>query len=461
MDLGTILLTTALAWPQATATPAARPFEPFAEFRAGPGTRFSVLEVKDAPRETLFAFVPTGLLDDAAHQAQLAHLVEHMLIRSTDREGQSDGEITFNGETDDVALRLEVQAPPKRTGDALDKLLGWLQTTACDADLLEIEKQKIGLELDTTCKGGFTHKWALAAWNQVVRRGAKNAAVRGDVDHAAIRGDVMSATAEIVEAAIDDRVDLARVRIVAVGPVPVGELKALAQQQLAKRLGLGALGGALEGAAAKRHEAEAAKRAKGQVPLATGDLTATWDLPNSHLLAWYLLPVGRADDAAAALVLAQLLSVRLQADPILAQQKVVALASAAAVVPEGRLLMLSASGAADAATVLARFNAAIAEIFAPTPQLGTVENCLKMMTVEFAGLPDFKAQRRLFARAELADQFEAQVALNVASREQSAGHTFGELGAAFARITKSELETLVKNRLVPAKRSTLRLAPKG
>jgi len=444
----------ALAAPQAGAPPPRAAAEPFVEFKAKSGTRVSVLEVKEAPKETLFAFVPTGLLDDAAGQTQMAHVLEHMLIRSTDQEGLSDGEMTFNGETNEVALRLEVIAPPKQTAAALKKMVGWLQATGFEAAVLEAEKPKIASELDTTCASGFTHKWAWAAWNQVARRGRSQAAVRGDV---------MAATAEQVEAADDERVDLAKVRIVAVGPVAADVIRSLAQEELAKGAGLGALAGPLAGAGAKRHEAEAAKRAKESQPLASGDLAATWDLPNSHLLAWYLLPNASADDAAAALVLSQWIGVKLQSDAKLQAKRVVALASADAVVPEGRVVMLSASipAGADFGAVLAEFDGALANPMAATAQFGTIDDFLKAEAAEFSRPPDFPALRRQLAGRPGVDLLEAQFALNLALREQASGHGSGELGAAVSRLTKSKLEALVKERLAPAKRSTLKLSPKG
>lgn len=450
-----LALFAALAAPQAGPPAAhAEGAERFVEFKAGPGTRFSVFEAKEAPKETFFAFLPTSLLEDEAGQTQMAHVLEHMLIRSTDKEGLSDGELTFNGETNEVALRLELFAPPKLAQSRLKKLLGWLQATEFDATVLEAEKQKIAGELDATCANGFTHKWALAAWNQVARRGR---------DHAAVRGDVMAAKAEQVEAAADARVDLAKVRIVAAGPLSVAAVKSMAEQEFAKFLGLGALSGPLAGAAAKRHEAEAAKRAKDLKPLASGSLEATWDLQNGHLLVWYLLPNATADDAAAALVLSQWIGVRLQSDPALRARKIVALASADAVVPEGRVLMLSAPlpAASDFPSGLTAFDAAVAQLFAPSPQLGTIEDFVKREAAEFAAAPDLRALRRQYAGQPAVDLLEAQVALNYAMRELSSNHTCGELSAALARLTRAKLDALVKERLGPKQRSTLRLSPKG
>jgi hypothetical protein len=427
--------------------------EPFAEWKPEGGPRFSVLEVKDAPRQGFLAFLPCGLLADEPGEAQFAHLMEHMLIRSTDKSGLSDGAITFNGETGDIALRLDVDAPPALASAALKKLLGWLQATEVDGDLLAAEKKNIALEIENTSRSGFTHKWALAAWNQVARLGQ---------EHASVRGDVERATVDQVEAAIDAHVDLSRVRIVAAGPLSLKQVKELAEPLLAQANGLGALGGALSGLGAKRHEIEAEKRkAKGEPPLATGDRVAKWDLPNTHLIAWYVLPDASADDAVEALALAQLLSFQFQQNATLAPKKIVALASADAAVPAGRLLMLSASlpSADDAKVALAAFDAAIAAL--PSAKAPSLDEFVKMAAAEFSGLPDWKALRRQAGGGPMAERIELQVALTIAQRELATGRSFGALGAAFAKLTRARLESTIALRLVVSKRATLLLAPGG
>lgn len=426
--------------------------EPFAEWRPDGGPRVSVMEVKDAARETFFAFLPSGLLADDAGQAQMAHVMEHMLIRSTDPSGLSAGGIDFNGETGDVALRLEVDAPAKLAGDALRKLIGFLETTEVDAERLAAEKKNVAQELESTSRNGYTHKWAIAAWNQVARLGQ---------DHAAVRGDVERATAEEVEAAIDARVDLTKVRIVAAGPLAPKQVKELAEPLLARSAGLDALGGALAGAGQKRHENEAKKRAtKSEPPLATGDRVAKWDLPNSHLIAWYVLPDANAEDAAEALALAQLINVQLQKDGSLAGRKIVALASADAALPAGRLLMLSASlpSAAAAEDALAAFDAALAAL--PKAKSPSLDEFLTMAANEWKGAPDWKALRKQVPAAAAA-HLEANVALQYAHRELATGRSYGELGAAFAKLTRARLESTIALRLVVSKRATLLLAPGG
>ncbi len=425
--------------------------EPFAEWRPDGGPRFSVLEVKDAPREAFFAFLPCGLLSDDAGQAQFAHLMEHMLLRSTDPSGLSAGEIRFNGETVDVALRLDVDAPPRLAGEALKKLLGWLQATEVDGDLLAAEKKNIALEIENTARNGFTHKWAIAAWNQVARLGQ---------DHASVRGDVERATVDQVEAVIDARVDLAKIRVVAAGPLSLKQVKELAGPLLAQANGLGALGGALAGLGEKRHANEDARRAaNGEPSLATGDHMAKWDLPNAHLLAWYVLPDASVEDAAEAHALAQLLNLQLAQDKTLAPRKIVAFASGDASVPSGRLLMFSASlaNADDAKAALAALDAALAAV----PKSSLLDGFVKSSAAELAGLPDWKAVRKQAAGKPGADLVEAQVALNFAQREMAMGHSTGELAAAFPKLTRSRLESTIALRLVVSKRATLLLVPGG
>jgi hypothetical protein len=335
----------------------------------------------------------------------------------------------------------------------LRKLLGWLQATEVDGDLLAAEKKNIALEIENTSRSGFTHKWALAAWNQVARLGR---------DHANVRGDVEKATVDQVEAAIDAHVDLSKVRIVAAGPLSLKQVKELAGPLLAQSNGLGALGGSLSGLGAKRHEVDAEKRkAKGEPPLATGDRVAKWDLPNAHLIAWYVLPDANADDAVEALALAQLLSLQLMQNATLAPKKIVALVSADAAVPAGRLLMLSASlpSADDAKVALAAFDAALAAL--PKAKSPSLDEFGKMAAAEFSGLPDWKSLRKQAAGRPGANLVEAQVALTIAQRELATGRSFGELGAAFAKLTRARLESTIALRLVVSKRATLLLAPGG
>src|SRR5262249_41091222 len=138
-------------------------------------------------------------------------LVEHMLIRSTDREGLQAGGITFNGETGALGLRLETFADPRDWQPALERHVRWLMADTFDAKVLAREKENIASEEATTTAHGYSHKWAAAAWNQIVCHGR---------EHAAVHGDVARATVDEVRDYVRAKVAPGDgVRIVAVGPV--------------------------------------------------------------------------------------------------------------------------------------------------------------------------------------------------------------------------------------------------
>src|SRR5262247_57788 len=76
------------------------------------GIRVSVWQVAGAKKQSVFTLLPFSLVDDDAGCAQFAHLVEHMLIRSTDPESLQAGGLVFNGETGALGIRLESFADP-------------------------------------------------------------------------------------------------------------------------------------------------------------------------------------------------------------------------------------------------------------------------------------------------------------------------------------------------------------
>jgi len=420
------------------AAAAPRAGDAFVEAELASGVRLFVLEVKDAPRQTFFALLPLGLAHDDAGRAQWSHLLEHLLIRTSDPEGFADGSITFNGETTDGALRLDVHAPPEQAPRAAAKLLAWLAADAFDADVLAREKRSVALEVENTAPRGFTHKWATAAWAQVVRHGATEAAVLGDVE---------AATVAELEAYADSKLALGpRVRIVAVGPLPPGEAARLFD------------------APPSAARVPPAATGRGDPPPSAApaaDRTAAWDLPATHFLEWYLLPDATPVDRTAAMLLANLLAIKLQGDGELAQARIVALAGADVVLPGGRVLCLSASlpDASGRELAARAFRRAI-DGLERVPQIGTLDAYLVMARNEAAGLPDFAAVRRQWAGRPHAELIEAQLGLALALREWSTGLAFAEIGAATRALTREELEGRRDRHLAAPLASRLLLTPR-
>src|SRR6185503_17590547 len=67
---------------------------------------------------------------------------------------------------------------------ALERHARWLVARQLDPEALVREKAVIAQEEASTAANGATGKFAIAAWNQVVRLGADHAAVHADVQSA-------------------------------------------------------------------------------------------------------------------------------------------------------------------------------------------------------------------------------------------------------------------------------------
>ena len=74
-------------------------------FELSSGLRVTVVHATAAPKQTFFIMVPFGFLADDAGRSQFAHLVEHMVIRSTDPNSLSADGMNLNGETGALSMR--------------------------------------------------------------------------------------------------------------------------------------------------------------------------------------------------------------------------------------------------------------------------------------------------------------------------------------------------------------------
>jgi predicted Zn-dependent peptidase len=426
-----------------TAAPcaAARGDDPMQRKKLADGVELAVLTVKDAPLQTFFAFLPTGLALDEAGHAQWAHLLEHMVIRSTDAEGMQDGAIRFNGETGDASVRLDLHAPPAQAAAAAAKLVRWLSVASYDAAVLEREKKNIASEVANTVPRGFGHKWATAAWAQAVRHGATSVAIVGDVERATVES-VASYAARTLGLGT-------QVHLYAAGPLTLDEVAVLFEEPLKK---------AAAGRAATAADSPP-RRIGGE--LRTGDVAVTWDLPKAHVIEWYLLPDETPEQRIAAIVVANALSMTLQGDTTLPPAGIVPIVTGDVVVPEGRALLFSASlpDAAAAATARAAFRRAIDSLERPPPT-GSLATMLTMVKNELAGgFPDWAALRKQWPQPATVDVIEAQLLLSAAAREWSTRLTLPEMAAAAAKLTPQQILDLRAKSLAPAKANSVLLTP--
>jgi hypothetical protein len=134
-----------------------------------------------------------GLLDDDLGETQWSHLLEHLVIRTTDQlddvfiSDQPPPELIVqpNGETGAHVLRLEAifrVADAEPLAKLAPRAKAWMQFQIA-GDHAAAEAARAIEELNFAERTGHAHKWALAAWNQA-RRGATTVELRGAIANA-------------------------------------------------------------------------------------------------------------------------------------------------------------------------------------------------------------------------------------------------------------------------------------
>ena len=238
------------------------------------GTRVLHIVAPNAERQTTFTFLPEHFFNEPVDKAQWSHLIEHMMIRSTDPIGVETEGMTFNGETSHESLRLETIAEPDHWRESIEKHAAWLSASEIDAATLEREKAQIELEEQGTAANTATHKFAMAAWNQIVQHNSK---------YAAVHGNVADATLEDVNSYLQDHVHLNdSVLVATIGPVPAEDV----------RQDLEATIGKIESSSKKVDDTTEQLTAN-----AKSNFLATWDLPTRHVIVWWDLPIIDDDSA--------------------------------------------------------------------------------------------------------------------------------------------------------------------
>ncbi|MCA8957871.1 MAG: insulinase family protein [Planctomycetes bacterium] len=400
------------------------------------GIAVHVLQVTDAPVQTVFTFLPTGLATDPADRAQFAHLAEHMLIRSTDPTRLQVGGIRLNGETTGEAMRLESVAPPDSWRPALVRHMRWLTARQFDPKVLEREKVRIAGEERATAPRGFNHKWAIAAWAQLL----------AGRDHAAVHGDVAAATVAQVAAYVRGRVRLSEARMMVTGPRAPAEVVAALREEWKA---ISAPAGAAEPQERTAPSASATPSKSGPQNGAPRHTAATWDLPAEIYAAWYPLPVDCS--AAEAEVLATLLTTACFGARAFRDLPGRALASA---LSRGgrRYLMVSAtpSRELDDAALHREIDAAAARL----PGLAMMQSG-GMLARLVDPVPDFAAQRRAVPNARSREMVEAQFGMQCGYAVIRLGVPLDRAAAEYRAVARARLVALAKT-CTPANRHSAR-----
>ncbi len=417
-----------------------------AEWTLDNGLTVSVLVAPDAPLQHTVTFLPHGLIDDGPGHTQWSHLVEHLILRHTDPEGLFGEGYELNGETTTRSTHLDTYAEPHAWRTTLERHAAWLQPFEVDAPLLAREQEAVTQEVLALAAVGSTHKWADAAWAQVVRFGA---------EHVEVVGAVAGCTPSQATAAL---AGITGVRpgthVAIVGAMPLEEVRVAVEEVF------GPLPAAKPVPAPAASGAAAADAAAVGAP---GDRHATWDLPQRHYVAWYALPDGDVVDRAAGEVLAARVNGRLALATAIRKPGLFALAGADLITPEGRFLRVTVGlpGEVELEPVADAIDDAVRDVLQPGIGVQPLGVFLWQWAVGAAGDPEPGALRRDRERAGRADdRLEAQFAISPMYRQLGSDMTREQRLDGLRGLDLERLEAIASEFLVKTRRASLLLAPR-
>jgi hypothetical protein len=349
------------------------------------GVRLLAARVADATHQSFFVFFPLHLANDAADRAQFSHLIEHHLVRMTDPGLTWNGDRAINGETTDSTMRLDATLIADDWREGVERVAAWLGEPAFNKHIHDRELAMIAQEEAAVVPRGYTHKFALAAWNQIVRHGRAHAAVHGDIQRASFDDAREYATRYLP---LDERVMVATV-----GPVDIDEVFAVIRAKLAEM-------------PARRI---APPPASVPVDRMTASHEGTWDLPVTHVMRWWPLPEGE-EARAIGLIFQFTLHQRLQG---LRRHVRHALPHAIVPTPEGDLLMvnISLTEQGDPEAVLKWLDEMMMRITEGELLMPQMSAHARRLAVQLRHPPDFAEQRER-AAGPMRKFIEAQWMLN-------------------------------------------------
>lgn len=419
-----LIVTISIAATALNVQPPAQPASPPAieRYSLANGIRVISFHVPNAEKQCTFSFLPISLATDPAGRAQWSHLLEHMIIRSTDPEGLEAGGVQFNGESQHTSLRLDTYATPDSFRESFEKHARWLAADSFDGAVLAREKQVIAQEEQSVAQNYYTHKFALAAWNQAVRHGASHASVHDDVADAKL-ADVAAFAARAL--AVDDSVLVATI-----GPAAPAEVRSAIEETL--------------GRVAPR-QADTSDAQATLAPRAAGAIDATWDLPVRHLMLWWNLD----DNSLATRLAAQHMEGSIMQAAMTGGGGAPALAMSLFHLPEGPVVVLNAALLPEHSADAERERlTALVNSIAATPQRAA--GTAAMMASQITMIPNFDQMRASVPAANRA-YLEGQWILSIANLEYTWGLTVEEIaaqvknqdGAAISRFSRPPDGTLL------------------
>ena len=391
--------------------------------------RVCYLHMKDSPDVSIFTFLPMGLAFDDAGRTQWAHLIEHLVLRTT-----MPGPLkNANAETLPDHMRLDFYGTRENWREGLNHHARWISGEPFTDVSVRDEPGRANGETEFAIKALATHKFAAAAWNQAARHGRKNIAVKGDLLN--VKRETLQAYRDAY-LVIPDRTLVCMIG----GEEPDVVLDAAAE---------------LLGPVKSEAKPPDAKRVE------PGHLEASWDLSARHvLLAWPIPgPDVKPADHAAMMMLCRLTWMQLAQDAQLGIQFGPLLLGTDLRCPESSYFYISAAvrECEKPAHVLSE---------RATRTFAELKNLPPFFISQIAQqlIAEMDAQDPAVLRAQVpasmkSGMIEAQTALTWGTAEYRLGARRAEIVKALRGVTSARLQQLAAEHLNEQRCSSLELGP--
>ena len=390
------------------------------------------LYVEDSTDVIIFSYLPLGLVADGKAKTQWSHLIEHLTLRTT-------GPIDYpasSAETMADNMRLESIGNTDNWTQGLERHAKWLSGLPFSEESLAEELPKALSEIDTTETRLATHKWASAAWNQVVRHGETDISMRGDVQSAKLR--------ELQEYRDRHLVQADRVLLCVIGGVDSETLQPVMEKQL----------GAINLTAKTLPPVTA-------TPEAVKDRTATWDINVTHYMETYAIPHSEDEDYPALYIANALLNLGLMQDTELKELTGFVLCSVDLVTPEQTYLQVSASlkPDTDIEVVKQRIRLLINRLKQPENN-AQVAMAAPSLSMQFSSPLDIEMMKQQKPAGVSETMMLGNIGLWWGMLEYQYGETLPQLASAFAKVSADDVADVVNRYLTEEARMTLVLTPR-
>ncbi len=402
-------------------------------FTLSNGIRVVNLHVENAKDVGIFSYLPLGFVGDAKAKTQWSNLIMHLSIRST---GPIDYR-TSNAETMTDNMRFDFIGNTDTWTHGLKLHAKWLSGLPFTAESLAEARPNALAQIEFVEKNLATHKYADAAWHQVVQHGINDIAIRGNIQSAQL--------SDLQEYRDQNLVQKDGVLLCVIGGVDPDTLKESMEE------GLGAISLTEKKLPHKIGSTEI-----------TRDQNATWDLKVTHYMEAYPMPSPEDKDYPSLYITSLLLQGSLLQDAKLKEMVGNIFCSVDLGTPEQGYLYVSASlkPDTDIMEVKERIGQLIKKLKESYNQL-QIYMIAKSISKELSAPPDLNTLMQNKPENVSETYALLQVGVSWGMMEYKYGESLAQLASAFADVTSADVSSAVNRYLTTDQRRTLVLTPRA